>query len=248
VRDIDGHTVFEVDDQGRVVGDGDIRIIGSNLVFDSGTINSYQTTIQTEEPTVDRTLTLPDKSGTFAILSDGNLQLDAVGSVRLADADSSSCVAVRAPSSLPSDSTYVMPPSIGSTNQVLTIASGDDSVAELSWSTVTGGGMIIWSVVTDDQGLSVDTGVFANKNEGTLVLTLPSSSAVDKIVRVSGLQNTWRIAQNHGQIIHFGNMDTTVGVSGYLASNDPKDCVELVCSVANTEWNVISSQGNITVE
>lgn len=250
VRDIDGHTVFEVDDQGRVVGDGDIRIIGSNLVFDSGTINSYQTTIQTEEPTVDRTLTLPDKSGTFAILSGGNLQIDAAGSVRLADADSSNYVAVRAPSSLPSDSTYVMPTSIGSTSQVLTIASVVGSSAELSWSTVTGGGgggVITWSVVTSDQSLSVDTGVFANKGSGTLVLTLPSSSAVGKTVRVSGLQNAWRVVQNSGQVIHFGNMDTTVGVSGYLESNDPKDCVELVCSVANTEWNVISSQGNITV-
>jgi hypothetical protein len=104
-----------------------------------------------------------------------------------------------------------------------------------------------WSAVTADRSLVAEEGVLANKSSGTLTLTLPSTAALGKIIRVSGMQNTWRIAQNASQKIHFGKTTTTTGVGGYLESSNAKDSVELVCSVANLEWNVISSIGNITI-
>jgi hypothetical protein len=55
----------------------------------------------------------------------------------------------------------------------------------------------------------------------------------------------WKIAQNSSQIIHFGKSDTTTGTGGYLQATQARDTVELVCCVANNEWNVVSSIGNI---
>ena len=104
-----------------------------------------------------------------------------------------------------------------------------------------------WSAVTADRSLVAEEGVLANKSSGTLTLTLPTTAALGKVIRVSGMQNTWRIAQNASQKIHFGKVTTTTGAGGYLESSNAKDAVELVCCVANTEWNVISSIGNITI-
>lgn len=104
-----------------------------------------------------------------------------------------------------------------------------------------------WSAVTADRSLVAEEGVLANKSSGTLTLTLPTTAALGKVIRVSGMQNTWRIAQNASQKINFGKTSTTVGTGGYLESSNARDAVELVCCVANTEWNVISSIGNITI-
>ena len=129
----------------------------------------------------------------------------------------------------------------GSNGQVLT-----STGTGITWSTPSSGSLT-WSVTTADATMAVDNGYLANKSSGTLTLTLPTTAAVGKTIRVSGMQNTWRIAQNASQIIHFGKTDTTTGVGGYLESSNARDAVELVCCVVNNEWNVISSIGNITI-
>lgn len=136
---------------------------------------------------------------------------------------------------------YVFPNTNGSNGQVLTT----NGSGTLTWQTPSSG--LSWTAVTSDQTMAVDTGYLANKSSGTLTLTLPTTSAVGKTLRVSGMQNTWRIAQNASQKIHFGKTTTTTGVGGYLENTNAKDSVELVCAVANLEWNVISSIGNITI-
>lgn len=102
-----------------------------------------------------------------------------------------------------------------------------------------------WSVITADQTAEVNNGYLTNK--GTLlVLTLPTTAAVGSMIRVSGMNaGLWKIAQNASQVIHFGKTDTTTGTSGYLLATQTRDSVELVCCVANNEWNVLSSVGNI---
>jgi len=136
---------------------------------------------------------------------------------------------------------YTFPTSNGTNGQVLTT----NGSGTLTWQTPSSG--LSWSGITADQTMVVDTGYLTNKSSGTLTLTLPTTSAVGKTLRVSGMQNTWRIAQNASQKIHFGKTTTTTGVGGYLESSNAKDSVELVCAVANLEWNVISSIGNITI-
>jgi hypothetical protein len=106
---------------------------------------------------------------------------------------------------------------------------------------------VTWSVITADQTAVINRGYFANK--GTLLtLTLPTTAAVGSVIRVSGMNaGLWRIAQNASEVIHFGKTDTTVGTSGYLESTLARDSVELICCVADNEWNVVSSVGNITI-
>ena len=105
-----------------------------------------------------------------------------------------------------------------------------------------------WEEVTDASvSMAVNTGYLTNR--GTLVTaTLPTTAAVGDVVRVAGSgSGGWFIAQNADEIIHFLGTDTTTGVGGSLASTVRYDAVELVCNVANTEWVVISSMGNITI-
>jgi hypothetical protein len=138
------------------------------------------------------------------------------------------------------------PENAGTSGQVLST----DGTGVTSWITPTGGGGggISWSEVTGTtQTMAVDTAYIAN-NASQVVFTLPDTAAVGKVVRVSGKgAGGWKIAQNASEIIHFGNTDTTTGTGGYLSSTHRRDAVELVCVVADTEWNVISSVGNITV-
>jgi uncharacterized protein YjlB len=47
-----------------------LTIDGSNLVFEGSTANDYETTLTVTDPTADRTLTLPNATGTVALTSD----------------------------------------------------------------------------------------------------------------------------------------------------------------------------------
>lgn len=111
----------------------------------------------------------------------------------------------------------------------------------------TGGG-IAWTEVTGtSQTAAVNNGYILN-NAGLVTLTLPSTAAVGDVVRVAGKgAGGWRVAQNSGDQIHFGNQNSTSGSGGRLDSTNRYDCVELLCIVANDEWLVLSSVGNITV-
>ena len=117
-----------------------------------------------------------------------------------------------------------------------------DKIESLS----TGG--FTWNEVTGTtQTASVNNGYITN-NAALVTVTLPNTAAVGSIVRIAGKgAGGWRIAQNASEIIHFGNVDTTTGVGGRLDSTDTNDAIELLCIVADTEWMVLSSQGNITV-
>ena len=42
----------------------------TGIIFEGSTADSYETTLQVTEPTNDRTITLPDKDGTVAMISD----------------------------------------------------------------------------------------------------------------------------------------------------------------------------------
>jgi len=110
-----------------------------------------------------------------------------------------------------------------------------------------GGSGITWTIVTADATMAIDNGYIANK--GTLLsMALPATSVTGKPIRISGMNaGLWKITQAAGQVIHFGDVSTTTGTGGYIASTLMRDAVELVCVVADTEWNVISSVGNITV-
>jgi len=134
--------------------------------------------------------------------------------------------------------------SVGTANQVLT---SNGAGALPTFQTPIGGGLE-WTEVT---GISVSMAVgngYILNNVALVTATLPATAAVGSVVRVVGKgAGEWRIAQNAGDIIHFGTSTSTTGVGGRLDSTEVNDCVELVCIVADNEWAVMSSIGNITV-
>lgn len=111
------------------------------------------------------------------------------------------------------------------------------------------GGGLTWTVVTGtSQAAAVNNGYIAN-NAGLVTVTLPAVSAVGDTVAVTGINNAtgWKVAQNAGNQIFFGNTNTTAGTGGSLASTATRDTVYLVCMTASATWNVVNSIGNITV-
>ena len=48
----------------------DIVLNGADLVFEGQIENAFETTLTVDEPTVDRTITLPNQSGTLAMVDD----------------------------------------------------------------------------------------------------------------------------------------------------------------------------------
>jgi len=125
----------------------------------------------------------------------------------------------------------------------ISITNGSGSITIAS-----SGGGIRWTEVTGtSQAAAVNNGYITN-NAGLVTVTIPTTAAVGSVVRVVGKgAGGWRIAQNASEIIHFGVFNTTTGTGGRLDSVNRYDAVELVCTVADTEWTVVSSQGNITV-
>jgi len=86
-------------------------------------------------------------------------------------------------------------------------------------------------------------------NKSTLVtITLPATMAVGDEIIIMGLGvGGWSLAQNASQLVNFGNVASTTGTGGSIASGNQFDSLHIKCAAANTTWNVISSQGNLTV-
>jgi len=105
-----------------------------------------------------------------------------------------------------------------------------------------------WQAVSAGGALSVDNGYICIAPGGALSFSLPATSAVgDEVELVLDGATSWTITQGAGQSIRFGLFTTTVGAGGSLASTAQGDAVRIVCSVANTKWNVLSAVGNLTV-
>ena len=90
-------------------------------------------------------------------------------------------------------------------------------------------------------------GYFSNDPANDLTFTLPATAAKGTILEITNLQaaQNFTIAQASGQSIQFGSVATTVGVGGSISSTAIGDSLRMVCTVANTTWQVLSAQGNL---
>jgi hypothetical protein len=113
----------------------------------------------------------------------------------------------------------------------------------------TGSGGFTWNHTTGTSASMVSNNGYIADNAGLVTLTLPATSSLgDEIYIIGRGAGGWKVAQNSGQTIFFGNTSSTAGVTGFLASTLPRDNLYLVCTNANTEWTVGSGpEGNITV-
>lgn len=112
---------------------------------------------------------------------------------------------------------------------------------------VTGGG-ITWSRPAGAAvAAAVDNG-YVSVNAGLVTVTLPVTAALGTVIEIMGEgAGGWVIAQNAGQSIQFGNLSTTVGAGGSLASTNQWDTVKIICRVADTTWSVVSNVGVLNV-
>lgn len=109
-------------------------------------------------------------------------------------------------------------------------------------------GAFTWSIVTGaSQTIAVEHGYLSNR-AGLITYTLPATANVGDMFRVSLINSagSWTIIENAGQSIKFGSSDTTV-TTGSLSSTANGDAIEIVCTIANTNFMVLSSIGNITL-
>lgn len=106
---------------------------------------------------------------------------------------------------------------------------------------------IKWSTVTGtSQTIATGNGYIAD-NASQINFTLPATAAVGTVFAIAGKGlGGWRINQNSGQYIVKDTQTTGVGALGFLESAHYRTCVTLVCTIADTEFEVINSQGAIT--
>lgn len=105
-----------------------------------------------------------------------------------------------------------------------------------------------WNVANVNTVMSVNNGYVIN-GAGTLTITLPPTSLTGDLIEIAGYSaGGWIVAQSD-QTVHFGNMSTTPGAGGSLASTVQYDTIKLL-SVTDSpaaEWIVLTADGNITI-
>lgn len=112
-----------------------------------------------------------------------------------------------------------------------------------------GGGGFSWNetLVVGPVNLAASNGYISN-NGALVTYVLPAVSAVGDVIRVTGKgAGGWIVTQGAGQSIQFGNVATTVGVGGSLASTTLGSSILIVCITANLKWNVLSVMSNLTI-
>lgn len=111
-----------------------------------------------------------------------------------------------------------------------------------------GGTYYTWEEITAVSKQAQINYAYVTNNNSRIEITLPVDTQLGDRVRVAGKgSGGWAVVQNSGQIIHFGNRDSTAGVTGGLLSGNRYDSIELVCIEPDTEFLVITSVGNIGI-
>lgn len=134
----------------------------------------------------------------------------------------------------------------GDANKVLTAHGAGSAV---TWETPGAG--TTWLTKSNATGDATATVNYAYTiNHATpanlLTITLPATAAVgDRVEIVGNTAGMWKLVAAAGDTIKL--LSSTTSAGGYLLATTQYDCVEVVCTVADTTWVVCSSMGNLTV-
>ena len=134
-------------------------------------------------------------------------------------------------------------------NGVSHFDSADFTVDANGFVSLAGASGFVWNEITvvGPTSMVTNNGYVAN-NIALVTLTLPAAAAFGTVIRVAGKgTGRWSIAQNAGQSIIVNASTSTVGVGGSVAASATNDCVELLCTTANTTWTAISSMGVLVI-
>ncbi len=213
----------------------------SSVTFNEDTDNgaNFGTLVAPAAMAGNRTWTFQDATGTIAFTSD----ITGTNSgTNTGDQLVFKTISVSGQSDVVADSATDTLTLVGGTNVTITTNASTDTITISAAS----GALAVVHTTGTSATLAVETNYFAD-NVGLVTYTLPASAAVGQRIRVRGQgAGGWTIVENSGQIIHFGNQDTTVD-TGSLSSTAQYDSVDLECMVTDTDFIVVGSQGEITV-
>jgi hypothetical protein len=106
---------------------------------------------------------------------------------------------------------------------------------------------IPWTVETTNFNLVAGNGYITN-GATMLSATLPLSSNIgDQFIITNMNNNGFQITQNAGQSIQYGNLTTTVGVTGFIQTTSIGDTTLVICTISNTEFQILTSVGELLV-
>ncbi len=107
----------------------------------------------------------------------------------------------------------------------------------------------VWHTVTSATNVNPILVFNGYITAGALLTTfvLPAAANIGDMFIVTGYSSLFQIQQNAGQKIYLGSQTTSLGVGGSLSSTMVKDHVEIVCVIANLEFKVVDSIGNLTI-
>lgn len=102
-----------------------------------------------------------------------------------------------------------------------------------------------WSVVTSATNplTLVAQTAYVTKGASAVVFLLPATAAVGDTFKIVGYGNLWQVTQNTGQTITWESTTSTSG-TGTMTATNIRDCVEIVCVTANTEFQVTQGSGS----
>ena len=132
---------------------------------------------------------------------------------------------------------------LGTSGQVLT-SNGAGALA--SFQTFTPSAMTPYLNVTGaTQTMAVNSGYVVNDASSLVTFTPPATCAVGTVFAIAGNSaDGWTIDLTaNTQTINYGSSPATTA----LASTNQFDSVKFVCTVANTTFTVVSSDGNLAV-
>lgn len=113
--------------------------------------------------------------------------------------------------------------------------------------TITSSGTSKWLLISTSQVLVSDTGYICTGG-GALSLALPAVSSLGDVIEITLDGSTsWTLTQAAGQQVRFGDLQTTLGAGGSIMTTEEGDTIRMVCQIANTKWNILSSVGNLIV-
>jgi hypothetical protein len=106
-----------------------------------------------------------------------------------------------------------------------------------------------WSSVTSATNPNSIVAAHGYIAKGAVVVTfvLPASALVGDTFVIAGYGNLWTLTQNANQSVTLGDMTSTVGVGGSVTATQVKDTMTIVCVTANTEFQALSSIGNLAI-
>jgi uncharacterized protein YqgV (UPF0045/DUF77 family) len=109
-------------------------------------------------------------------------------------------------------------------------------------------GGLTWTTVTGTSASGATNNAYIANNASLVTISLPATCTVGDVFEVLG-QGTglWKISQASGQTIHYGSSNSTTGTAGYLQAILRYDNATMICLIANTDFEVTSSVGNLTI-